>query len=37
MRGYDWELVSGQNLDIVMVPTPRPYDKLLVNFRRLSS
>ena len=37
VREHDWQLVPGQNLDMAMVPTPRPYDDLLVNFRRLSS
>ena len=35
VREYDWDLVSGQNLDIVMVPTPHPRDGLQVKFRRL--
>jgi cytochrome P450 len=35
IREYDWELVPGQNLDMIMVPTPHPRDGLEVKFRRL--
>jgi retinoid hydroxylase len=35
LRGYQWELVPGQNLEMVMVPTPHPRDGLQVMFRRL--
>lgn len=34
IRQYEWELVSGQNLDMVMIPTPHPRDGLQVKFRR---
>lgn len=34
VREYEWELVPGQNLDLVMVPTPHPRDGLQVKFRR---
>lgn len=34
VREYEWELVPGQNLDMVMVPTPHPRDGLQVKFRR---
>jgi retinoid hydroxylase len=33
IREYDWELLPGQNLDLVMVPTPHPKDGLQVKFR----
>ncbi|AHJ31571.1 cytochrome P450 [Nodularia spumigena CS-584] len=32
IREYHWELVPGQNLDLIMVPTPHPRDDLQVNF-----
>lgn len=35
VREYEWELLPEQNLDLVMVPTPRPRDNLRVKFRRL--
>lgn len=35
-REYEWELVSDQNLDYSMVPTPRPKDGLKVHFRRIT-
>jgi cytochrome P450 len=35
LRGYEWELVSGQNLDLAMIPAPRPRDGLKVVFRSL--
>lgn len=35
LRGYEWELVPGQNLDLVMIPTPRPRDALKVVFRSI--
>ncbi|MEA5573833.1 cytochrome P450 [Calothrix sp. UHCC 0171] len=34
-RNYQWELIPQQNLDLVMVPTPRPKDGLKVNFHRI--
>ncbi|TAE58413.1 MAG: cytochrome P450 [Nostocales cyanobacterium] len=33
LRGYEWELVPGQNLDLKMIPTPQPSDGLKVFFR----
>lgn len=33
VRDYEWELVSDQNLDFEMIPTPRPKDGLKVKFR----
>jgi cytochrome P450 len=33
-RYYEWELVADQNLDLEMIPTPRPKDGLKVHFRR---
>ncbi|MBK1990886.1 cytochrome P450 [Sphaerospermopsis aphanizomenoides BCCUSP55] len=33
LRGYEWELVPGQNLDLAMIPTPQPRDGLKVVFR----
>ncbi len=35
VRNYQWELIPKQNLDLVMVPTPRPKDGLKVNFQRI--
>ena len=35
LRGYEWELVPGQDLDLVMIPTPRPRDYLKVVFRSI--
>lgn len=35
VRNYAWELVPDQNLDLEMIPTPRPKDGLKVNFRHL--
>jgi retinoid hydroxylase len=35
VREYEWEVVAGQNLDMVMLPTPRPHDGLQVKFRRI--
>ena len=35
LRGYEWELVPGQDLDLVMIPTPRPHDALKVVFRSI--
>lgn len=33
LRNYEWTLLPDQNLDFVMVPTPRPTDGLKVQFR----
>ncbi|MBD2665056.1 cytochrome P450 [Richelia sinica FACHB-800] len=33
LRGYEWELVPGQNLDITMIPLAHPCDGLKVYFR----
>lgn len=35
VRNYEWNLLPGQDLDMVRVPTPHPRDGLQVNFRRL--
>lgn len=35
VREYEWELLSEQDLDLIMVPTPHPRDGLQVKFRRL--
>ncbi|MEA5577052.1 cytochrome P450 [Anabaena sp. UHCC 0451] len=35
LRGYEWELVAGQNLDLEIVPTPKPRDGLKVIFRSI--
>lgn len=35
LRGYEWELVPGQNLNLEMIPTPRPRDGLKVFFRSI--
>ncbi|HEY9661837.1 MAG TPA: cytochrome P450, partial [Allocoleopsis sp.] len=35
VRNYAWELVPDQNLDLEIIPTPRPKDGLKVNFHRL--
>ncbi|MUG94023.1 cytochrome P450 [Scytonema sp. UIC 10036] len=37
LREYEWELEPGQNLNLVLFPTPYPYDGLRVKFRRLAS
>lgn len=34
VRDYEWELLPGQNLEMVMVPTPHPRDGLQVKFWR---
>ncbi len=34
LRNYQWTLLPDQNLEFVMVPTPRPADGLKVQFRR---
>ncbi|MCU0533927.1 MAG: cytochrome P450 [Hydrococcus sp. Prado102] len=36
VRGYDWELLPNQNLEMDIMPIPRPRDGLQVNIRRLS-
>jgi retinoid hydroxylase len=35
LREYQWELLPGQNLDLTIIPTPKPRDGLKVNFRKL--
>ncbi|WP_413171934.1 cytochrome P450 [Anabaena azotica] len=35
LRGYEWELVAGQNLDLAMIPTPQPRDGLKVIFHSI--
>lgn len=34
-RGYTWELLPNQNLEMITVPTPHPQDGLRVTFRPL--
>jgi retinoid hydroxylase len=34
VRDYEWNLVTEQNLDLEMIPSPRPKDGLKVHFRR---
>lgn len=34
-RNYEWELLPEQNLDLILVPTPRPRDGLRVRFQVL--
>lgn len=34
LRGYEWEILPNQSLDIVRIPTSRPKDGLRVRFRR---
>ncbi|WP_353931160.1 cytochrome P450 [Okeanomitos corallinicola TIOX110] len=36
LRGYEWELLPGQNLDLKMIPTPKPRDGLKVVFRSIN-
>lgn len=36
LRGYEWELVPGQNLDLKVIPTPQPHDGLKVFFKKLA-
>ena len=35
VRGYEWELLPGQDLSIIPAPTPYPKDKLKVRFRAI--
>jgi retinoid hydroxylase len=35
LREYQWELLPDQNLELVVIPTPKPQDGLKVNFRKL--
>jgi cytochrome P450 len=35
LRYYTWELIPGQDLSLVTVPTPRPRDNLRVRFTAL--
>ncbi|BAY24957.1 cytochrome P450 [Calothrix sp. NIES-2100] len=37
IRGYNWEPLAEQNLDLVMVPTPKPRDGFKVSFRSLKT
>ena len=32
LQNYDWELLPGQSLELVTVPTPHPRDGLKINF-----
>ncbi|NEO19014.1 MULTISPECIES: cytochrome P450 [unclassified Moorena] len=34
LRDYDWKLVPGQDLEMVVIPTPHPRDELKVKFSR---
>ncbi|NEO73003.1 cytochrome P450, partial [Moorena sp. SIO3H5] len=34
LRDYDWKLVPGQDLEMVVIPTPHPRDGLKVKFSR---
>lgn len=34
VRDYECNLVADRNLDLEMIPSPRPKDRLQVNFRR---
>jgi retinoid hydroxylase len=33
LRGYQWNLLPNQNLDLMVIPTPSPRDGLKVNFQ----
>jgi retinoid hydroxylase len=35
LREYQWELLPDQNLEMVVIPTPKPKDGLKVKFRKL--
>lgn len=35
LRGYDWEILPNQSLDVVRVPTTRPKDGLKVRFKKI--
>ncbi|MDZ8055950.1 MAG: cytochrome P450 [Aulosira sp. ZfuVER01] len=37
IRGYNWEPLPEQNLDLVMMPTPHPRDGFKVSFRRINT
>lgn len=37
VRGYDWELLPEQDLNIIPAPTPYPKDKLKVTFRGIGN
>jgi retinoid hydroxylase len=37
LREYQWELVPGQDLELAVIPTPKPNDDLKVKFRKLAS
>ncbi|OIP70751.1 MAG: cytochrome P450 [Oscillatoriales cyanobacterium CG2_30_40_61] len=37
VRNYDWQLLPNQQLDLIMIPTPRPRDGLKVQLRRLNN
>jgi retinoid hydroxylase len=34
LREFDWQLVPGQDLSLVVIPTPKPRDGLKVRFQR---
>jgi hypothetical protein len=36
VRGYEWELLPNQSLEMDIIPIPRPRDGLRVNIRQLS-
>jgi retinoid hydroxylase len=35
LRGYEWELLPDQDLEMIVIPTSRPRDGLRVKFRKL--
>jgi cytochrome P450 len=35
LRGYGWELLPDQDLEMVVIPTPKPRDGLKVRFWQL--
>lgn len=35
LRGYGWELLPDQDLEMVVIPTPKPRDGLKVKFWKL--
>lgn len=36
LRGYEWEILPGQSLETVLIPTQRPKDGLRVKFQSLT-
>lgn len=37
VQNYEWELLPNQDIQMEVIPTPRPIDGLRVNFRRRAS